>query len=616
MLKSKKFKVLSLLALSFITLTSCDTEYNRYPVNYDDPLFSEIANNQTINPGDEIFGNKWQDYYDTVMTTDTVYSNTVKQILMDISKVAHDWNGTNGSSVTDVTIDSTKAVRNRSVMNSTVEEINQSNADITADTNLLNRAEESMMSNATSDSYTIDNEFYETKFVNYLKQQFELPTDFDESLVRQGGKFVTSLDTFDDVFSKNADGQSLYLSYMQDNLYDDNRINYLTSEFIYNKSFSSIGNTNARKVQIAAITDRSDIPGAAKRLLDAYINTYVRGTDPKYRDDDFTVLTRLWKGITKIDLWRLAGVDVDYEANFANYDEVPEGATETQKALFESYLNRYGNLVLTKDEVIWLNANNIISNDGTVQNTLAGKVYDDQVKMEESDDNYYTINTTLENQYTGSYTYDYKTGLRMAYDDIAQANYLTDGVQLSSDGLSALPDTLKSRIFSTKYAYTQDQISEMAAAGKGEQYEGTSFEPNTNLRYDITTYCADGNRYLTFQGTTDDSTSLLYYDTSSKTYYIVRILDVVTNTTMSSSSSVYNDSVKKEQIAREVAYAMSTTGTYKSDATIYWLRRTKIDYSDEDFLEYMKSNYQDLFRTESSNDSEDEPLITLDNGNN
>ena len=84
---------------------------------------------------------------------------------------------------------------------------------------------------------------------------------------------------------------------------------------------------------------------------------------------------------------------------------------------------------------------------------------------------------------------------------------------------------------------------------------------------------------------------------------------------MSREDSVYNDPAKKEQIAREVAYAMSTTGTYKSDATIYWLRRTNIDYSDEDFLEYMKSNYQDLFRTESSYDDDNEPKITLPGNN-
>ncbi len=572
MFNSKKVKLLPIAVLSLLALTGCSSEYNRYPVDYDSPLYGNVD----TAGDDEIYGNKRQDYYDTVMTSDTVYSNTVNEILTSIAEIAHGWDGTSGSSVADVIDDTSKEVSANSVMLDGATAIEENND------NLLNRAKESMMSNATNDSYIVDNDFIERKFVTYLNQEFEkLPENAIDN-VNQDGIFVTSEMDFDDVFTAG-----IYDEYMQENLYDDNLINYLTTEYIYNKSFSSIGNTNARKVQIAAITDRSDAPGSAKRLLDAYIKDYVYG-EKAGQDPYFEVLSRLWKGITEADLWRLVGEDV----NAAN-------ASDAQKAEFDSLKSRYGSLVLSQEEVEWLNDNNIISGDGNVQNTLAGKVYQDQVDLEDSYENYYTIDTTLENQYTGSYTYDYRTGIRMAYDDIAQQNFVTDGIHLASDGLSSLPDTLKERIFSNQYAYTTEDIDKLK---DGETV-------------DITTIASDGNRYLTFPGTADDSSGILYYDTSSKTYYLVRILDVVTNVTMSREDSVYNDPAKKEQIAREVAYAMSTTGTYKSDATIYWLRRTNIDYSDEDFLEYMKSNYQDLFRTESSYDDDNEPKITLPGNN-
>ena len=574
MSKSKKLKLLPLAVLSMLTLTGCSTEYNRYPVDFDDPLYGEVSN---VDENDEVYGNKRQDYYDTVMTSDTVYSKAVTDILTTVAERAHDWDGNKGTSVASVINDTSKAVSAYSAMLDTGSVSTENND------NLLNRAKESMMSNATNDSYIVDNEFIERKFVTYLNQQFEKLPDGAIDKVNQDGKFVTSEMTFDDVFTPG-----IYDEYMKDNLYDDNLINYLTTEYIYNKSFSSIGNTNARKVQIAAITDRSDAPGSAKRLLDAYIRDYVDGDK---EDPYFEVLSRLWKGITESDLWRLVGEGVN-ESN----------ATADQKKEFESLKERYNNLVLSADEVQWLQENNIISDDETVQNTLAGKVFSDQVDLEESYENYYTIDSTLENQYTGSYAYDYRTGIRMAYDDIAQQDFVTDGVHLASDGLSSLPDKLKERVFLNQYAYTKEDLDKLA---KGETV-------------DITRIAKDGNRYLTFPGTADDSTSILYYDTSSKTYYLVRILDVITNTSMSQSGSIYNqegNEAKKEQIAREVAYAMSTTGTYKSDATIYWLRRTNIDYSDEDFLEYMKSNYQDLFRTESSFDDDDEPKITLPGNN-
>ena len=66
---------------------------------------------------------------------------------------------------------------------------------------------------------------------------------------------------------------------------------------------------------------------------------------------------------------------------------------------------------------------------------------------------------------------------------------------------------------------------------------------------------------------------------------------------------------KKEQIAREVAYTMSTTGSYKTNSIVYWLSRTDIKYSDEDFLEYMKSNYKDVFKSDNPYASEDKIVL-------
>ena len=86
----------------------------------------------------------------------------------------------------------------------------------------------------------------------------------------------------------------------------------------------------------------------------------------------------------------------------------------------------------------------------------------------------------------------------------------------------------------------------------------------------------------------------------------MRILDAVSNASLSQSSttSMYDSAKKKEQIAREVAFKLASSDTYKKEATIYYLRRLNIDYSDSDFLNYLKENYKDLFKTESSYDQE------------
>lgn len=595
MLKGNKIKLLPVLALATLTLSSCSTDYPRYPEDYQDKLFG----NENF---DDVYGNQREDYYDGVLTSDEVYSNTVDEILLDISKVAHGYEeGKPGTDVTKIIDDASKTAY-YSVADG--KDTGSSNFD-----NLHERASRNVLSGANTDSYKIDNLFYEKKYVQYLKEQFQLPVGFDESVIPETGLLVTPDMTFDEVFAGDYD------SYMEKYQYDDLTINYLTSEYIYTKSFSSIGNTNARKVQIIGLTDREDDPGAARQLLDAYVADYIMGDNPEYlgKDPDFTVLSRLWKGITAEDINAL----VDKEAYRTSEDGV-EPATydeEAYQAACAAMRERYRSVILSDEEAAWLKEKGILPQDGGLedQGTLAGKIAQDQHKLEKAYDdngsfNMDKLDTDLESQYTGSYTYDYRTGLRMAYDDIAEQDLVTDGIHLSSDGLSNIPTDLKDRIFSTDITTEKDDIRKMKEAGAD----------NDNAGIDITTYMADGNRYLTIPGTaaTDEGSSILYYDTGSRTYYITRILDVVDNDALGSfdepnADSIYDTPEKQERIAREVAYAMSTTGSYKSNSTIYWLRRTKIDYSDEDFLEYMKTNYQDLFRTESATDGD--PLIELSN---
>ena len=123
----------------------------------------------------------------------------------------------------------------------------------------------------------------------------------------------------------------------------------------------------------------------------------------------------------------------------------------------------------------------------------------------------------------------------------------------------------------------------------------------------VSIFQADGNRYIINNGSTSsDDNKIIYYDSENKAYYLVRILDAVSNASLSQSSttSMYDSAKKKEQIAREVAFKLASSDTYKKEATIYYLRRLNIDYSDSDFLNYLKENYNDLFKTESTYDQE------------
>lgn len=558
MLKSKKIKNLALLALVSFALVGCDDEV-KLPTNYEDPIYnvSNIVDNGNKVP---VVGNDYEHYYNAVTSSNDVYAKAANQILLDISKVAH---GYGDSSVANHDVTSVVADTYEGSVSDSYDKV----ASVSKD-NLAERAKKSMVTTAKGGSYSKDNLFYERKYARYLSDSYYyLDINLDE--VSNTGKFLTAENDYEDIFDTSKE---FYNQYMQEELYDDMRINYLTAEYIYTKSPASIGNSNARNVQMIGLTDRTDKPGAAKKLLDAYIKDYVFGDK---KDPDFYVLSRLWKGIT---------------AETANKIDA----------------HRYGaEIILTAEEEQWLRNNGVLPSDkkfdAVTSDTLTGKVLSDIEKLEAGKNDYNRLDATLESTYTGSYTYDINTGIRKAIDEIAKSNLITKGIYLSSSGISSIPSDLSSRIFSPKLTTNRKDIADM--------------KENPGTKKDISLYGKDGYRYLTIAdtltGTNDD---IIYYDADSKTYYLTRILDVVNTSALSSTSSttVYDTAEKKEQISREVAYAMSTTGSYKTNAAVYWLSRTKINYSDDDFLEYMKSTYKDVFKADNPyTPTEDKDWIVL-----
>ncbi len=551
MLKSKKIKSLCLLAVSVLALVGCDSDEVKYPTDYADQIFTNIDQK-------DAYENDFRHYYQSVSSSSDIYQKAVNQILLDVAEVAHDYTNGTGTNVYSIKKDYNK---------NSVADAMDTIASL-SDDNLSYRAKESMTTTAKGGSYSKDNLFYESKYAKFLNETYYY-LNFDLASISDSGKLLTPELKYADIFSNNDN----YKSYMEKELFDDMKINYLTAEYIYQKSYASIGNSNARKVQVIALTDRSDEPGDAKKLLNAYIEDYIMGDK---KDSDFSVLSRLWKGITK-----------------SKADSVQA--------------NRYGSeIVLSADEEQWLRDNDILpsdaSQDATSSGTLLGKVLADEKKLEDGRNNIHQVDTSLESTYTGSYAYDYKTGVRKAIDDIASKNLVTEGIYLSSSGISSIPSDLSSRIFSPRIATDKATVDLM----KKDAEEGV------NNRRDITVYGKDGYRYLTTSDTLSDSNdNLFYYDSSSKTYYLTRILDVVSASALSktNTSSIYDTDEKKEQIAREVAYTMSTTGSYKTNSIVYWLSRTDVKYSDEDFLEYIKSNYKDVFKKD--NPYSDEEKIVL-----
>ena len=569
----KTKRVLPVLA-TLLLLSSCSTSSDpvKYPSDYKDKIFD----NSVINSDPNIIGNDWKHYYDDVIPSkSSIYTNLLTQMLVDVSTVAHNNDGTEGSGS-----DVTRIMKDFDNQAHSVYKDGEYSSAVAYD-NVKERAKDKMFSTVTVDSANVkDNLFYESKFVSAQQLAYTLGGTFDDTKVSSQGVLVNPNTTYEDVF-KAGDQYSYYL---EKTYYNDLKIQYLTADYIYNKSYASIGNSTARKVQIVKLTDRTDNVGAAKRLLQAYVEDYISNPSSPLlgKDPEFKVLSKLWKGITSSFVDSIEG-----GAFSSRYDE---------------------NTYLTSEEISWLKDKKLMTD--TTSDLAIGKIMADKKKLDKMDiDNpanenpYSSYISELEDTYTEKYKLSIGVGLRNAVDKIVKDNYVTEGIYTSSDSIDSLPASLKNNIFSVNLALDKSTVDNM----KNKKDKDGKDSDNYVSIDGVSIFQADGNRYIINNGSTSsDDNKIIYYDSENKAYYLVRILDAVSNASLSQSSttSMYDSAKKKEQIAREVAFKLASSDTYKKEATIYYLRRLNIDYSDSDFLNYLKENYKDLFKTESTYDQE------------
>lgn len=377
------------------------------------------------------------------------------------------------------------------------------------------KVEKAMVEEVSSGTYDTDYKFSEKKYVASLKKNLYSVTC---SAGTNEDYVITPESGFADIFKCD------YSDYIEKSLKPTIIKNRLVADYIYNESYTSIGSTNARDVKIVAIADRSDKPGMARKLINYFIENYIDTENPLDGHGDLDVLARLWKG---------------------------EGS--------------------------------ILSTDGTTAEKLKelgiGNLYDkieDEVKKINLSDPDNT-DLTLESQYTGSYTYSLEKGIELAKNSLKKQDLITEGYYLKSTGLTALPEDLKNRIFSSNY----------------------NTDPASTTR-DVTTTMKNGKRYLTSPTSEQgDKDNMIYYDSASKTYYLVEIRDVINNASLKRVDTD-SEEVKASKKARalEVAYEMSTTSSYVKNSTVHFLKEADISWHDEDFYNYILTNYPDVFEDE------------------
>jgi len=377
-----------LLIMSFAAvLTSCDDDdVTNYPSNQNENVVDQT---NADNP-DALTDNKYADLYDNISSSNSVSAKTLDNILYKLAQE---------NLVGDYAI---------------------------SDDDFNEKYQEKMIDVATSGSYSTNNEFDEYEFaLSLLTKQYDIKTADGKtsledikaaanSLVIDPDNYETTAEEYAAIFK--LDYSDYIERYYKPTIYRQ----YLYAKYIYDQSYSSIGNTYARDVVVVKISDDTDNPGSASKLVTSYVEKYIE--DKSVTDVDISDLARLWKGVN-----------------------------------------------VTAEEQAWL--------DDLSVTTLAGEIDND---IEKITDNPYTTDETLESQYTGGHSYSKEYGKELALNSLKTTDLVTEGTFLKSTGLSSLPSDLKSRVFSTDYSTDVEGVENGTV--KDVSYI-TTHDDNTSYRF-------------------------------------------------------------------------------------------------------------------------------------
>lgn len=341
-MRKNKSLILVLASIGMI-LTSCGSSTSsNYPSNRDEEIVSGIVGDN------DVAYNDFDTFYESISSGTTIQAKALSDILYRIAKK-------------ELTLD---------------------------EASVTEKVQKTLIDEVSTGTYDTDYKFDEIRYVMSLRKNMYKITCGGNDVDAKKDLVITPDMTYDQIFGCD------YSSYINAKLIPDIYRRELVAKYIYDNSYSSIGNTNARDVKIVKISERSDKPGSAYNTIKAFINDYIANKDATEEQRSFDNLARIWLGTNL--------TDEDREFN-------------------------------TKHGLA----------------TLNDQITEEVEKIKISDRN--DTDKALESKYTGSYTYSVEKGTELARNSLSKTDLITEGYFLKSSGIDSIPTELKNRIFSTNY---------------------------------------------------------------------------------------------------------------------------------------------------------------------
>jgi hypothetical protein len=452
---------------------------------------------------------------------------------------------------------------------------------------VLYRIRTTFLGYVTNSSYQVRNQFAESKFYdaqtaayydltkvngtvypyNQAYKQvygnFRLSEGYTETgLLKLDGANGTSATDVTDAYFKDIFGT--YKNYIAQAVLPDIYRNELTTQYLYTENFGQIKQTAYRKVDYISLAENASYSGSVGNLMTAYCKDVL--SDATYAKDftsyGFTFLGDLYKGTT---------------SNF----------TSAQNTIAEKIYTDAG----------WHKATALKSltiGDWTISDyykeSAMGTIITSYEKLT---DNRFTDDTTVRSDFTNSGAYTVDTGLAVKTRTLIAADKTTHG-WYDKAGLSSLASALSGRLFKVQVANDVDN-----------NLSNGAYVDNMTMSYGR---YVQGNYFL-LPDTYEASAAYPYlYMDSSSNWYLVKVEEAVkpakiTSTSTGTGSSAYydnmlsheNDHFFAEQVARKIAYSLSSTDTWKNKANKYYVNEMALLYHDTYVYNYFKTTFPSLF---------------------
>lgn len=438
---------------------------------------------------------------------------------------------------------------------------------------VYDKIEESFLSYIKNSSYQERSIFHEKKFYDtQVKAYYKLAAVTDYKVkqvvgdIRITDHYEGSTETIDGVYF--SDLFTTYENYIQDQLIPDIYRTMLVSQYLYEENYLALGNSYARKVDYIKLAEGTK--DYVSNLVRAYTKDVIAaGKDMKKYGFDF--LGNLYKGTVSV-------LDADQQALAETiYNDANWTAT--------TYNYQDGTTAVTR----------------TVRNeTTLGGYLTDFMKLYNSHDRQTEAEVeTIRKTFTNSGAYSILTGLHIQEQSLIATDETTNN-WYTTGAIDALPTDYSKRLFK----------GPVASNGVDKGYdEATKSYKDTDLsNLTGTVYGAYvKNNYYLVSKNPQSGDAYPYIIKDGTNFYLVMVNEAVNASKLGSTTTENYDGmaahtsdalyggIYTEYIARQVAYNMASSETYKSSSNQHWVEKMAINYHDTTIYNYFKKTFPDLF---------------------